>query len=111
MRLLVVCIVFLFMASQAEAQLFRRVDRSVHQSYGGHWSYPGDIATHMAREHGQSVAGLSREQMLNLHDALHEGRTVAVQKQITVTQRVMVTQKPMPVDRPKKQPELVIIQW
>jgi hypothetical protein len=50
------------------------------QSVGRHWTFPGDIASHLANGHGQSVAGLSREQMLNLHDSLHEGRTVSQPK-------------------------------
>jgi len=39
----------------------------------GHWSYPGDIATHLAESHGVSAAGMSHEQALTLHDQLHEG--------------------------------------
>jgi hypothetical protein len=42
-----------------------------------HWTYPGTIAGHLQREHRVSTTGMSREQMLNLHDALHEG-TVSV---------------------------------
>lgn len=41
---------------------------------GGRWSYPGDLRSHLMREHGASVQGLSRQQMLELHDALHEQR-------------------------------------
>lgn len=37
-----------------------------------HWSYPGDIASHLATGHGQATAGMTREQMLDLHDALPE---------------------------------------
>ena len=38
----------------------------------GHWSYPGDIASHLRRAHGIDPAGLSREQMLTAHDLAHE---------------------------------------
>jgi len=37
----------------------------------GHWSFPGDIATHLRQGHGQQTAGLTYQQMLNLHDQLH----------------------------------------
>jgi hypothetical protein len=39
-----------------------------------HWTYPGTISGHLQSGHGVNPAGMSREQMLNLHDALHEGR-------------------------------------
>jgi hypothetical protein len=38
------------------------------------WTYPGDLNSHLTQTHGVSTAGLSREQMLNLHDSIHEGR-------------------------------------
>ena len=62
MKLFAASILFLalaFMTSSANAQ---------------HWTYPGDLGSHLQSTHGVSTAGLSREQMLNLHDALHEGR-------------------------------------
>jgi hypothetical protein len=43
----------------------------------GHWTYPGTINGHLESTHGVSTAGMSREQMLDLHDALHEGSVVA----------------------------------
>ena len=39
--------------------------------FAQHWSYSGSISNHLQSEHGQSVAGLTTEQMLNLHDSLH----------------------------------------
>lgn len=39
----------------------------------GHWSYPGTIDSHLESTHGVATAGLTRQQKLNLHDALHEG--------------------------------------
>lgn len=42
----------------------------------GHWTYPGEIGNHLASSHGVSSAGMSREQMLDLHDSLHEGTSV-----------------------------------
>jgi hypothetical protein len=46
----------------------------------GHWSYPGDINSHLESTHGVSTAGMSREEKLNLHDSLHEngGQVVSV---------------------------------
>jgi len=48
----------------------------VYQS-ANHWTYPGTIQNHLATDHGVSTSGMSRQQMLNLHDALHEGRAVS----------------------------------
>ena len=42
----------------------------------GHWSYPGTISGHLKATHGVSTIGMSHEQMLNTHDALHENRYV-----------------------------------
>lgn len=49
---------------------------SLVASSGPHWTYPGDITTHLTGTHGQNVNGLSIEQQLSLHDALHENRRV-----------------------------------
>lgn len=38
----------------------------------GHWSYPGNLATHLSTTHGVNVAGMSKEEMLDMHDYLHE---------------------------------------
>ena len=63
-----------------------------------HWTYPGpSIASHLAdaehaaqlRAKGISTAGMSQEQMLSLHDALHENRVVVPQKVKTVAPQVM----------------------
>jgi hypothetical protein len=51
----------------------------VKQPSVAHWSYPGDITTHLQREHGQSAYGLSIEQQLTLHDSLHTSRIPATQ--------------------------------
>lgn len=45
----------------------------------GHWSYPGEISNHLANDHGVQTNGMSREQMLDLHDALHEGQATWTQ--------------------------------
>jgi len=39
----------------------------------GHWSYPGDITSHLEGTHGVATAGMTREQKLSYHDSLHEG--------------------------------------
>lgn len=44
----------------------------------GHWSYPGTITNHLESEHGVATAGMSRQQMLDLHDSLHEGTAPSV---------------------------------
>jgi hypothetical protein len=42
----------------------------------GHWSYPGEISNHLAVGHNVNASGMTREQMLNLHDSLHESAPV-----------------------------------
>ncbi len=39
-----------------------------------HWSYPGDIRSHLEQEHNQTgkLNGFGTEEMLDLHDAIHE---------------------------------------
>lgn len=54
---LVAIVVLLFVGSVVNAQ---------------HWSYPGDIRSHLEAEHNQSIRGLSQEEMLDFHDAIHE---------------------------------------
>jgi hypothetical protein len=39
----------------------------------GHWTYPGEIGNHLAKDHGVVPSGMTRQQMLDLHDSLHEG--------------------------------------
>lgn len=42
-----------------------------------HWTYPrGSIASHLQLDHGVNTAGMSQEQMLSHHDAIHEGAVV-----------------------------------
>ncbi len=48
---------------------YPRVQQAV--SSRGHWSYPGDLATHLAKSHNVSAVGLTRDEQLNLHDSLH----------------------------------------
>jgi hypothetical protein len=43
---------------------------------GSHWTYPGDITSHLEADHGQIVNGMSIEQQLSLHDSLHESQRV-----------------------------------
>lgn len=49
-------------------------------SSAGHWTYPGTITNHLQGAHGVPTNGMSREQMLDLHDALHEGRAPAMKQ-------------------------------
>lgn len=46
---------------------------TISSSNRAHWTYPGTIENHLASGHGVSTSGMTREQMLNLHDSLHEG--------------------------------------
>jgi len=53
------------------------------QNRAGHWSYPGDIDSHLEGTHGVSTAGMTHAQKLDLHDSLHEGtRGVAAYRAI-----------------------------
>lgn len=46
-------------------------------NFRSHWTYPGAIDNHLTRDHGVSVNGMTQEEMLSLHDSLHEsGRPV-----------------------------------
>lgn len=54
----------------------KQIPAQVAATGGPHWTYPGDITTHLTGTHGANVAGLSIEQQLSLHDALHENRRV-----------------------------------
>ena len=48
----------------------------------GHWTYPGDLSDHLRTTHGVSVDGLSKEQMLNYHDVLHESQPVRIDQPV-----------------------------
>lgn len=51
---------------------------------GSHWTYPGDITSHLQTDHGQATNGMSIEQQLTLHDALHESqRTMGTARTVT----------------------------
>jgi hypothetical protein len=88
---LIACLLF---SDFADAQLFRRniertrvstvqscpggicpqanITRSVQISRSNsHWTYPGTISSHLQSGHGVSPVGMTREQMLDLHDSLH----------------------------------------
>lgn len=49
-----------------------------------HWSYPGTISNHLEGAHGVPTAGMSRQQMLNLHDSLHEGTAPTMKQSLPV---------------------------
>lgn len=115
-------VVAMLVSAIADAQLFRRnvertrtvvqscpsgfcpqanVTRSVQVNRSaGHWSFPGTISSHLQNTHRVSTVGLTREQMLELHDSLHEGRTTTVIVKPTVVQPATQT------FTPTKAPEL-----
>ena len=48
-----------------------------------HWTYPGDIRSHLATGHGNvNTAGMSQDEMETLHDSLHEGSPQKVQRTV-----------------------------
>lgn len=54
-----------------------------HATGGPHWTHPDSIESHLRNGHGVNPAGMSQEQMLSYHDALHEGR-VTMRRQAAV---------------------------
>ena len=48
-------------------------------SSGPHWTFPGSIENHLQIGHGINTTNMSREQMLSLHDSLHEGKVSSTQ--------------------------------
>lgn len=67
----------------------------------GHWSFPGDIQSHLRNGHGISTAGMSYEEMLNTHDSIHRA-----EKYGSASSRVSATSKASTVskDTTKKKP-------
>lgn len=64
---------FIHRAIVAVAGVFVGVCRLV----GAHWTYPGDLTTHLLRSHGlpySNVRNRSHQRLLEIHDALHTGR-------------------------------------
>jgi hypothetical protein len=125
---------FLF-ADFADAQLFRRniqrtrtvqsgcpggvcptataTRQAIVSRSSGHWTHPGTIDGHLQSAHaaqlaqaGISISGMTREQMLDTHDALHEGRSVKTFRAAAVTQPAKSTQsvKVQPTTAPKAVP-------
>lgn len=59
----------------------KRVARvTMRWNVSGNWS-PTEIQTrqHLEREHGVQTSGMTHQQMLDLHDSLHDGRRVVRQ--------------------------------
>lgn len=54
------------------------VAKYTHDTKPGHWTFPGDLSDHLRTTHGANVDGMTKEQMLNMHDALHESEPVKV---------------------------------
>lgn len=99
-------LVSLLVSTEADAQIFRFRQKTTTFSScpggvcptnvqsAGHWTFGPEstIEQHLSRTHGQSTAGLTREQMLSLHDSLHEGRRINMvpspTKEVVQTYRV-----------------------
>jgi hypothetical protein len=56
---------------------------SVPVQSSSHWTYPGDITSHLQTTHGQNVSGMSTEQQLSLHDSIHESQRGNVSRTVT----------------------------
>jgi hypothetical protein len=104
LKLVVGILLWAASAPFCDAQLFRRANPQVRWSNStparnGHWGYPGRIEDHLASVHGQNVAGLSHEQLLDLHDAIHEGRSIP-QRQMPVQPKPIPKQPAIPLRCP-----------
>lgn len=60
-----------------------------------HWTYPGDLEKHMAVGHGVSIEGMTSEQALDLHDALHEDRTTVTYSSVSTPTVRYVARRPV----------------
>lgn len=40
-----------------------------------HWTYPGEVRSHLASEHGVNASGMTTAQAEALHDSLHNAKT------------------------------------
>lgn len=78
----------------------RQVTRQVTRT-AGHWSYPGSISTHLQTSHGINTGGMTYSQMLNTHDAIHEGRYQTVMPstphETVIVQPPVIQYAPAPV--------------
>jgi len=70
-----VCPVAAAQSAQVQVPLFAPI-KAVANAGRGHWSYPGTIDSHLEGTHGVATQGMTREQKLDMHDALHEGGSV-----------------------------------
>lgn len=50
-----------------------------------HWSYPGDITTHLGNDHNKITSGMSTAQQLAAHDAIHESERGGLFRSVTRT--------------------------
>lgn len=50
-----------------------------------HWTYPGEITSHLQTAHGKQTAGMSMEQQLSAHDAIHEAERRGLTRSVTRT--------------------------
>lgn len=58
--------------TRAIKQVPRQSSRKRATAARGHWTFPGDIFSHMQGAHGTDTSGMTAEQAMSLHDALHE---------------------------------------
>jgi hypothetical protein len=61
-----------------------------------HWTYPGEIRSHLASTHGVNAAGMSTAQAETLHDQLHNGNTTTASR-VVYSQPVAYTRVATPV--------------
>ena len=64
------------------------------------WTYPGDIASHLANGHGVSSAGMTTAQAVAMHDSLHNGYPTSSSVQYIRRTPVRITARAVAAIRP-----------
>ena len=55
------------------ARTVTRSSSTVPNNYQARWTWPGNLSSHLSSTHGIDTSGMSRAEMMALHDQLHEG--------------------------------------
>lgn len=69
---------------------------AVSSSYKARWTYPSTIEDHMATDHGVSVSGKTKPQLLAEHDAIHDAIGPGYSTKTTAVSRTRSTASSCP---------------
>lgn len=61
----------------------RPVQQSIYSTGASnqHWTYPGDLSSHLASSHGVNTQGMSHSEQLALHDSIHKSTSSSTSTQ------------------------------